>query len=388
MAIVIVDDNQVNLFVIEKILRSEQYEKIVPLQSAKELFDYLDSSNAPHCYEVSVILLDIMMPVMDGIEACRILKQNPQFKDVQVIFVTALEDKEKLSEALDVGGIDYLTKPINKIELLARIRVAKRLKAELDWHKAQEDKVQQEMNLASRVQQSLLSPAVTEPNLSIRASYLPSSNLAGDMYYWEKFDDHRYAIMLHDMMGHGVSASLVCMYISSVLREAINNLKEPELVIREMNRYMNLLQNEKEIFLHYFTGIYFIIDTKNKVLEYVNAGHPKGYALVDEQQTVPLTQTAMAVGFTDEMKIEKKVISYTSSVQIVMYTDGVLEAINKDEIEAEKKVGELAGKTWPLCDNPIDYLVEPEQQKNQPDDMCVLLIVFRKLNLSQLLIKM
>lgn len=196
--------------------------------------------------------------------------------------------------------------------------MAKRLKAELDWHKAQEDKVQQEMNLASRVQQSLLSPAVTEPNLSIRASYLPSSNLAGDMYYWEKFDDHRYAIMLHDMMGHGVSASLVCMYISSVLREAINNLKEPELVIREMNRYMNLLQNEKEIFLHYFTGIYFIIDTKNKVLEYVNAGHPKGYALVDEQQTVPLTQTAMAVGFTDEMKIEKKVISYTSSVQIVM----------------------------------------------------------------------
>ncbi|MER2127966.1 fused response regulator/phosphatase [Solibacillus sp.] len=374
MAIVVVDDNQVNLFVMEKILRSEQYEKIVPLQSAKELFDYLDPSNAPHCYEVSVILLDIMMPVMDGIETCRILKQNPQFKDVQVIFVTALEDKEKLSEALDVGGIDYLTKPINKIELLARIRVAKRLKGELDWHKAQEDKIQQEMNLASRVQQSLLSPAVTEPNLSIRASYLPSSNLAGDMYYWEKLDDHRYAIMLHDMMGHGVSASLVCMYISSVLREAINNLKEPELVIREMNRYMSLLQNEKELLLYYFTGIYFIIDTKNKVLEYVNAGHPMGYALVDEQQTVPLTQTASAVGFTDQMKIEKKVITYTSSIQIVMYTDGVLEAINKDEIVAEKKVGELAGKTWPLCDNPIDYLVEAEQQENQPDDMCVLLI--------------
>ncbi|MER1958920.1 MAG: fused response regulator/phosphatase [Solibacillus sp.] len=374
MAIVVVDDNQVNLFVMEKILRSEQYEKIVPLQSAKELFDYLDPSNAPHCYEVSVILLDIMMPVMDGIETCRILKQNPQFKDVQVIFVTALEDKEKLSEALDVGGIDYLTKPINKIELLARIRVAKRLKGELDWHKAQEDKIQQEMNLASRVQQSLLSPAVTEPNLSIRASYLPSSNLAGDMYYWEKLDDHRYAIMLHDMMGHGVSASLVCMYISSVLREAINNLKEPELVIREMNRYMSLLQNEKELLLYYFTGIYFIIDTKNKVLEYVNAGHPMGYALVDEQQTIPLTQTASAVGFTDQMKIEKKVITYTSSIQIVMYTDGVLEAINKDEIVAEKKVGELAGKTWPLCDNPIDYLVEAEQQENQPDDMCVLLI--------------
>ncbi|MER1998809.1 MAG: fused response regulator/phosphatase [Lysinibacillus sp.] len=374
MAIIIVDDNEVNLFVMEKILQGEQYEKIVPLKSAEELFNYLDPSNAPYCYEVSVILLDIMMPVMDGIEACRILKQNPQFKDVQVIFVTALEDKEKLSEALDVGGIDYLTKPINKIELLARIRVAKRLKAELDWHKAQEEKIQQELSLASRIQQSLLSPAITEPNLAIRASYLPSSNLAGDMYYWEKLDDHRYAVMILDMMGHGVSASLVCMYISSVLREAINNLKEPELVINEMNRYMNLLQNEKENILYYFTGIYYIIDTKKKVLEYVNAGHPMGFALVDEQETIPLTQTASAVGFTDEMKIEKQVIPYTSSIQIVVYTDGVLEANNGDEIEVEMQFKELAGKMWPLCDNPIDHLVEAEKQENQPDDMCVLLI--------------
>lgn len=358
----------------EKILKSEQYEKVISLNSAKELFDYLDPSNAPHCYEVSVILLDIMMPIVDGIEACRRLKQNPQFKDVQVIFVTALEDKEKLSEALDVGGIDYLTKPINKIELLARIRVAKRLKAELDWHKNQEKKIALELDLASRVQQSLLSPAIVEPNLSITASYIPSSNLAGDMYYWDRLDEHRYAVMLLDMMGHGVSASLVCMYISSVLREAIKNLKEPELVIAELNRYMNLLQNETENLLYYFTGIYFIFDSKNKTIEYVNAGHPTGYALVDETGVIPLEQTSSAVGFVDQMKIEKKMISYESSIQIVLYTDGVLEAMGDCEFEADAQLMKIASESWSNIHAPIEYLVNEKQRENLSDDMCVLLI--------------
>lgn len=377
MTILIVDDNKVNLFVIEKILKSDGYEKFVSVQSAKEMFDYLDPSNAPKCNEINVILLDVMMPEMDGIEACRILKQNPQWKDIQVIFVTALEDKVKLSEALDVGGIDYITKPINRIELLARIRVGKRLKAELDWHTNQEKIIQKELDLASRVQQSLLSPAIEQPNISIIASYLPSSNLAGDLYYWDRLDEHRYAVMLLDMMGHGVSASLVCMYISSVLREAIKKLTEPELVIAELNRYMNLLQNEKENLLYYFTGIYFIIDTKKKTVEYVNAGHPSGYALVDEKQTVPITQTSYAVGFVEDIKIEKQMIHYESSIQMVLFTDGVLEAMGPCEQTSDQELCKIASKTWSTDIPPVDYLLKREFQQEQPDDMCVVLLQVR-----------
>lgn len=374
MTILIVDDNRVNQFVIEKILKSDGYEKYVSVHSAKEMFDYLDPSNAPKCNEINVILLDVMMPEMDGIEACRILKQNPQWKDIQVIFITALEDKAKLSEALDVGGIDYITKPINRVELLARIRVGKRLKSELDWHTNQEKIIQRELNLAARVQQSLLSPPLQKSNIAITASYLPSSNLAGDLYYWDKLDENRYAVMLLDMMGHGVSASLVCMYISSVLREAIKKLTEPELVIAELNRYMNLLQNEKENLLYYFTGVYFIIDTKEKTMEYVNAGHPTGYALIDGQQTVPITQTSYAVGFVEDIKIEKKIINFNSSIQVVLYTDGVLEAMGDCEIASDKELQKIASSPWSTEVPPIDYLLEKGLQEDQPDDMCVLLL--------------
>lgn len=374
MTILLVDDNPVNLFVIEKILKNDGYTDFVSLQSAKDMFHYLAISNTPKWQEVDVILLDVMMPEMDGIEACRILKSDARLKDIQVIFVTALEDKRKLAEAFDVGGIDYITKPINKIELLARLRAAQRLKSELDWHTKHEKNIQRELNLAARVQQSLLSPPLTQSNLLISASYLPSSNLAGDLYYWDRLDEHRYAVMLLDMMGHGVSASLVCMYISSVLREAIKKLTTPELVIAELNRYMNLLQNEQENLLYYFTGVYFIIDTQHKTIEYVNAGHPTAYAYVDEKELIPIRQTSYAVGFVDDIKIEKEIIHYEKSIQIVLFTDGVLEAMNPCEFTADRELRQIASATWAAETAPIDYLVDTQLQKNQPDDMCVLLL--------------
>jgi len=375
MTILLVDDNQVNLFVIEKILKNAGYDNCVSLTSAYELFDYvqLDAPN-PKGNSVDLILLDIMMPEVDGIEACKRIKQNERLKDIQIIFVTALEDKNKLAEALDIGGVDYITKPINKTELLARIRVALRLKAELDWHTQQEYKIQYELDLATHVQRSLLSAPINENNIQIGVSYLPSSNLAGDMYYWHKINDHRYAIILLDMMGHGISAALVCMFISSVLREAVKQLVEPELVIKELNRYMTLLQNGKDGNLFYFTAIYLVIDTQLKTVEYVNAGHPSGYALVDEKTLVPLNQGSCAVGFFDEIDVQKQFIQYNEDVQIILFTDGVLEAMGPCEIESEKQLQTLLSTKWDYSQHLIDNLLPKEQQENQPDDMCVVMI--------------
>ncbi|MFJ7186426.1 SpoIIE family protein phosphatase [Lysinibacillus xylanilyticus] len=375
MTILLVDDNQVNLFVIEKVLKNAGYDNCVSLTSAYELFDYLqlDAPN-PKGNSVDLILLDIMMPEIDGIEACKRIKQNKRLKDIQIIFVTALEDKNKLAEALDIGGVDYITKPINKTELLARIRVALRLKAELDWHTQQEKKIQYELDLATHVQRSLLSAPLNEANIQIEVSYLPSSNLAGDMYYWHKIDDQRYAIILLDMMGHGIPAALVCMFISSVLREAVKQLVDPELVIKELNRYMTLLHNGKEDNHFYFTAIYLVIDTEQKTIEYVNAGHPSGYALVDKKTLVPLKRGSCAVGFFDEIDVQKQFIQYNEDVQLILYTDGVLEAMGPCEMESEKHLQTLISKKWDYSKRLIDNLLPKEKQEQQPDDMCVLMI--------------
>ncbi|MGM2838788.1 SpoIIE family protein phosphatase [Bacillus cereus group sp. Bce002] len=375
MSILIVDDNPVNIFVIEKILKQAGYQDLVSLNAAQELFEYIQfGKDSSRHNEIDLILLDIMMPEIDGLEVCRRLQKEEKFKDIPIIFVTALEDANKLAEALDMGAMDYITKPINKVELLARMRVALRLKSELNWHKEQEENLRNELDLATQVQRNLLSSPLREEHIKIEASYLPSFKLAGDMYYWYKIDENRYGIILLDVMGHGVSASLVCMFISSVLRETIKCLIDPELVMKDLNKYMTLLHNENDNIPYYFTAIYLVVNTEDRTIEYVNAGHPSGYVLVDETNVVELNRGSCAVGFFDEIKVEKTVIPFEKNAQIVLFTDGVLEAIANDEFEAEEKLRTFTERKWGELEEEIEGFYKEEQKEAQSDDMCLIMI--------------
>ncbi|PEL94388.1 fused response regulator/phosphatase [Bacillus wiedmannii] len=375
MSILIVDDNPVNIFVIEKILKQAGYQDLVSLNSAQELFEYIQfGKDSSRHNEIDLILLDIMMPEIDGLEVCRRLQNEEKCKDIPIIFVTALEDANKLAEALDIGAMDYITKPINKVELLARMRVALRLKSELNWHKEQEENLRNELDLATQVQRNLLSSPLKEDHIKIEASYLPSFKLAGDMYYWYKIDENRYGIILLDVMGHGISASLVCMFISSVLRETIKSLIDPELVIKDLNKYMTLLHNENDDIPYYFTAIYLVVDTEKRTIEYVNAGHPSGYVLADETNMVELNRGSCAVGFFDEIKVEKTVIPFEKNAQIVLFTDGVLEAIANDEFESEEKLRAFTERKWGDLEEEIEGFYKEEQKKTQSDDMCLIMI--------------
>jgi sigma-B regulation protein RsbU (phosphoserine phosphatase) len=375
VSILIVDDNPVNIFVIEKILKQAGYQDLISLNSAKELFEYIHfGKDSSRHNEIDLILLDIMMPEIDGLEVCRRLQNEEKFKDIPIIFVTALEDANKLAEALDIGAMDYITKPINKVELLARMRVALRLKSELNWHKEQEENLRNELDLATQVQRNLLSSPLREDHIKIEASYLPSFKLAGDMYYWYKIDENRYGIILLDVMGHGISASLVCMFISSVLRETIKCLIDPELVIKDLNKYMTLLHNENDNIPYYFTAIYLVVNTENRTIEYVNAGHPSGYVLVDEENIIELDRGSCAVGFFDEIKVEKTVIPFEKNAQILLFTDGVLESIANDEFESEEKLRTFTERKWGDLEGEIEGFYKEEQKKTQSDDMCLIMI--------------
>lgn len=376
MKILIVDDHPVNVFVIEKILKNAGYDDSVSLHSAGQLFDYLNlkEHNGPPP-KADLILLDVMMPEVDGIEACRRIQENERLKEIPIIFVTAIEDANKLAEALDVGGLDYVTKPINKIELLARIRVALRLKQEKDWHAEQEQKLTHELDLAMQIQKSLLNPPLIQDNIRIHVSHLPSNKLAGDLYYWHKFSEHRYGVILLDMMGHGISSSLICMYISSVLRDSIKQLADPVQVMKELNRYMALLANQTKEHNYYFTAIYFIIDTKEKTVEYVNAGHPPAYALIDETELKLLDTGCCAIGFFEEIEPKKTMISYKNCVQLLLFTDGVYENSGDSEEEALEKLEYVAKQDWKGTSlSPIHLIHQLSRQEQQKDDMCLLMI--------------
>lgn len=338
MRILIVDDNPTNVIIIREILKKENYRDIDKAASAREMFEILGAEGyakegQPKASDFDLILLDMMMPEMDGIEACQVIQKNEHLKDIPIIMVTAVGDSKKLAEALDAGAVDYVTKPINKVELMARIRLALRLKHEKDWHKERDERIQEELRLAALVQNAVLSPAIEDELFEVHAIYQPSAELAGDLYAWYSLGNGRYGVILLDMMGHGISSSLFTMFIASVLKDTVTTYVEPEKVIQELNRRFNQLHIENQLVQYYFTAIYLVVDTSMKRIDYVNAGHPPALFFQQNGDLLLLDRACCPVGLFDKMDIDPQTLTYEGEGHIALYTDGLLELVQGDHDE-------------------------------------------------------
>ena len=139
MRILVVDDQEDSRDLTEAALLSAGYADIVTAASAWDALKILDVGlTTIEMPAVDVVLLDIVMPEMDGIEACARIRNDPRCADLPVLMVTALGDMDSLANAFVAGASDYITKPINRVELVARVRSALRLKQELDRRQARE----------------------------------------------------------------------------------------------------------------------------------------------------------------------------------------------------------------------------------------------------------
>jgi len=139
MRILVVDDIEDSRDITEAALLSAGYSDIVMAASAWEALKALDVGRTVDIPpSVDIILLDIIMPEMDGIEACARIRRDRRYADIPIIMVTSLDDMDSLANAFVAGATDYVTKPINRIELAARVRSALKLKAELDRRQARE----------------------------------------------------------------------------------------------------------------------------------------------------------------------------------------------------------------------------------------------------------
>lgn len=381
MKILIVDDNHTNIIIVREILKKEKFYNIAVASSASEMFKVLGLNQPPKrresTGEIDLILLDMMMPEMDGIEACRVLQQHPQLKEIPVIMVTAVGDSKKLAEALDAGAVDFVTKPINKVELMARIRSALRLKKEKDWHKERDQHLRDELKLAAKVQSAVLSPPIHDEHFKIDAFYNPSDELAGDLYSWYPLGDGRYGVILLDIMGHGISSSLFCMFIASVLKDTLTTYVEPEKVIHELNRRFNSLHIEDQLIQYYFTAIYLVVDTKFKKIDYVNAGHPPGLLFMQNGDVIRLDTVCSPVGLFDTIDATTTSVSYEGSGHIVLYTDGLMELLADEQDQQIEALTLLAKNDHHL--NTVEMktlLSQLEPRSSREDDQCLVWISF------------
>ncbi|MHA0857878.1 PP2C family protein-serine/threonine phosphatase [Paenibacillus sp. CMAA1364] len=384
MSILLVDDNPTNVIIIREILKREGYVDVVKALSAQEMFEVLGINNYPdevnsEYVDIDLILLDMMMPEIDGIQACRIVQQYNHLKDIPIIMVTAVGDSKKLAEALDSGAVDYVTKPINKVELMARIRLALRLKKENDWHKERDKRIQEELRLASMVQNAVLSSPIIDDLFQVHALYQPSEELAGDLYAWYPLKNGRYGVILLDMMGHGISSSLVCMFISSVLKDTITTFEEPEAVIHELNRRMNQLHIENELTQYYFTAIYLVIDPHRQRIDYVNAGHPPALFFHAEDNVVMFHQSCCPVGLFDKIEVQQNSIQYKEDSHLALYTDGLMEIVDGDhDQQMDFLIGHLKDHQEWNEEAMQQAFFNVEIQSEREDDKCLVWISLKK----------
>lgn len=139
MRILIVDDSDTARMLLQTILQQAGYTNLVMARVAKEALEALGlRGDGSRDVDFDCILMDINMPGTDGIEATRIIKEDPDLRDIPVIMVTASEDEANLERAFEVGATDYINKPVRQIELIARVGSVLKLKHEMDMRKSRE----------------------------------------------------------------------------------------------------------------------------------------------------------------------------------------------------------------------------------------------------------
>ncbi len=184
MAILIVDDSQDQHLLLKSILTKAGHTDILTVDSALAAFPILNQDANASPTPVELILMDVLMPGMDGVTACRRIKQQKHLHDIPVIMVTAKNDFNNLKDAFSAGAMDYINKPVNSIELLARVTSALTLKREMDCRKERESELRRSNE---ELQQALREVKVLRGLIPICASCKKIRNDGG---FWQQIEEY------------------------------------------------------------------------------------------------------------------------------------------------------------------------------------------------------
>jgi phosphoserine phosphatase RsbU/P len=244
------------------------------------------------------------------------------------------------------------------------------LTKKVEWEEERAD----ELQLAISVQKSVLSKPLLQENIQITGEFYPSHELSGDLFYWNQISPSQYSVFIMDVVGHGISSALVSMSIRSLLRGLFRNVQDPLEIYSELNRHMKNLNITKGSFKTFFTSIYLLIDTKEQSIQYINAGHPAGI-VIEGEKVSELDKGSVPIGILESPSLEKGTIFYNGNVEILLYTDGLLELISKNNlretIENYKKSSTSKLSQYIL--NSIDL------SKSFPDDLCMVSVIIKNM---------
>lgn len=282
-----------------------------------------------------LVLLDIMMPEMDGYELLQILQQDAQFKHLPVILISALNDTDSMAKGIAMGADDFLPKPFNQHILKARVAASLAKKRLHDREQVHARALERELDIAREIQSGFLPQQLPAPGtLQLAAWFQPARQVGGDFY--DAFEvrggsRQRIAVVMADVCDKGVGAALFMALIRSLVRALTERIVDGHgdlvaqagEVVASVNDYIARTHDNANMFATLFFGL---LDTDSGELVYVNGGHEAALVIHADGVRSELAPTGPAVGMLPELDFQVRTTTLAAGETLVLYTDGVTDA--------------------------------------------------------------
>jgi sigma-B regulation protein RsbU (phosphoserine phosphatase) len=375
-SILIVDDTPINIGVISGALKDTYKTKVAT--SGEKALAIANGSDKP-----DLILLDVMMPEMDGYEVCRRLKADPETREIPVIFLTGQTGTEDETMGFEVGAVDYIHKPFSEPVVKARVRTHMMLREAHALIAKQLIAMNIEMEMGRQIQLSILPKSMPKlPGIEIVARYMPMTAVAGDFYDFIIVDEKRLGILVADVSGHGLPSALIASMLQVALTAQAGNASDPARVLSGLNQALC------GKFEHNFvTAVYVYVDMEKKMLTYAGAGHPPMLFWTKSAASArEVLENGLFLGMFPEATYESLQVPIAAGDRGILYTDGIPETKNPLEVEfGTGRIKQFMEKNHQLtadqfADGLIDDLsgwAEQPRGQGQQDDITVLTIDFK-----------
>ncbi|MDO9301210.1 MAG: SpoIIE family protein phosphatase [Anaerolineales bacterium] len=332
--ILVVDDEPFNVDYLEQELEDLNYETITAVNGQDALEKI--ASESP-----DLILLDIMMPVMDGYAVLEKVKANPIMRDIPIIVISANNDLQSVVKGIQLGAEDYLPKPFEPTLLQARIQASLDKKRLHDLQDLYTKSLEREMNIARDIQKEFLPAQLPEvAGWEIASYFKAAKDVAGDFYDAFILPDGTLTFLVADVCGKGIGAALFMTLFRSLIRAASTSEQfspgqeqktfTPEerllRVISLTNDYVVETHGEASMFATIFIGI---LDPKSGRLSYINGGNDPALIVGrDGKAHTRLIRTGPAIGVIPLAKFVVKEITLANDDLLVAFTDGIPDTQN------------------------------------------------------------
>jgi serine phosphatase RsbU (regulator of sigma subunit) len=363
--ILIVDDEPFNIDYLEQELEDLGYATI-SASNGQEALDLI-SAESP-----DMILLDIMMPVMDGFEVLARLKSNDSWRHIPVVIISAMSDMESVTKGIEMGAADYLPKPFDPTLLMARLKASLEKKRLHDLEQKYLRGLERELEIGREIQADFLPNEILQPaGWEIATYFQAAREVAGDFYDVFQVSEHKIGLMLGDVVDKGVGAALYMALFRSLLRAAFSsaiftnasgdqNTSENDLVkllnkaVSFTNKYICNTHHSAA----YATLFFGLLDLHAGELDYIDAGHEPPLILNQGEVRLMLQPTGPVLGMLEEMTFEVKNVQLQAGDTLIVYSDGVTDVQNdKGEMFGEDNYLKLLNQTAKSAESLLEHIV-------------------------------